>query len=102
MKHKKSFKILKIKLLNTLMVHGKKNTTEKILLNSTKFICKSQKYRLENLFKLAFINATPMFKLNEQIVKRGKRKIKKQNGDRTVGTWIRMKLHFARAIFSAH
>lgn len=78
MKHKKSLKTLKIKLLNTLMVHGKKNTVEKILLSSIKFICKSQSSHLENLFKLAFINSTPIFKLNEQIVKKGKRKIKKQ------------------------
>lgn len=78
MKHKKYLKTLKTKLLNTLMIHGKKNTTEKILLNTIKFICKSQDSNVENLFKLAFINSTPIFKLNEQLVKKGKRKIKKQ------------------------
>lgn len=77
-KNKRVLRTLKIKLLNTLMSHGKKSTTEKILLSSIKQIFKSNKFQLIGLLKLAFMNVTPMFKLNEQIIKKGKRKVKKQ------------------------
>ena len=77
-KKRKSLKVLKTQFLNTLMSNGKKNTTEKILLNTVKLISKLQKFHLINLLKLAFINSTPIFKLNEQLIKRGKKKVKKQ------------------------
>ena len=60
------------------MSNGKKNTTEKILLSSAKRIYKLKSINFKCSFKLALINATPLFKLNEQLVKKGKRKIKKQ------------------------
>lgn len=69
---------LKTKLLNTLMKHGKKNTSEKILLNSLKRTYKMQRFNLKSVLKMAFLNSIPVFKLNEQVVKKGKRKVKKK------------------------
>ena len=59
------------------MQNGKKPTCEKILLKFSKSIQKSTKKNFQNLVKLAIINSTSVFKLNEQIMKRGKRKSKK-------------------------
>lgn len=69
---------LKTKLLNILMSHGKKNTSEKILFNSIKKIHKAQHFHLKSILKLAFLNSIPVFKLNEQVIKKGKRKVKKK------------------------
>lgn len=78
-KHNRKFpKTLRNKLLNTLMRSGKKNITEKILLNSVKHIYKLNSLNLKNLLSLSFINVISVFKLNEQVVKKGKRKMKKQ------------------------
>lgn len=65
---------LKNKIVNSLMVHGKKKTGEKILLKFVKFLQKTTNKNYKELIQLAIINSTPTFKLNEQIVKRGKRK----------------------------
>lgn len=72
-KSSKTFK-LKTKIVNTLMRSGKKKTGEKILLKFTKLLQKSSNKNFRNLVQLAIINSTPTFKLNEQIVKKGKRK----------------------------
>nr|YP_009485523.1 ribosomal protein S7 [Nitzschia alba]AVR57587.1 ribosomal protein S7 [Nitzschia alba] len=56
------------------MISGKKNTGEKILLKFAKRLQKSSDKNFKNLVQLAIINSTPTFKLNEQIVKKGKRK----------------------------
>lgn len=76
---KKSFKSsktfqLKTKMVNTLMLSGKKKTGEKILLKLAKLLQKSNNKNFKSLIQLAIINSTPTFKLNEQIVKKGKRK----------------------------
>ncbi len=63
----KSFN-LKTKIINTLMISGKKNTGEKILLKFAKRLQKSSKKNFKSLVQLAIINSTPTFKLNEQIV----------------------------------
>lgn len=65
---------LKSKIINTLMVSGKKKTGEKILLKFAKLLQKSSNKNFKNLVQLAIINSTPTFKLNEQVVKKGKRK----------------------------
>ena len=76
--NRKFYNLMKTKFLNTLMSHGKKNTSEKILLQSIKELYKNSPLHMKSLLKLAFINSTPVFKLNEQFVKKGKRKIRKQ------------------------
>ena len=49
-------------------------TGEKILLKSAKRLQKSSNKNFKHLLQLGIINSTPTFKLNEQIVKKGKRK----------------------------
>lgn len=73
LKKKKTFN-LRTKMINTLMLRGKKNTSEKILLQFAKRVQKSSTKNFKTLVQLAIINSTPTFKLNEQIVKKGKRK----------------------------
>jgi len=66
---------LKVKMINTLMINGKKKTGEKILLKFAKLLYKSNTKSFKNLVHLAIINSTSTFKLNEQIIKKGKRKV---------------------------
>jgi ribosomal protein S7 len=56
------------------MKSGKKNTGEKILLKFAKKLQKSSNKHFKNLVQAAIVNSTPTFKINEQIVKKGKRK----------------------------
>ena len=72
-KNSKNFS-LKAKLGNILMSNGKKKTGEKILLKSVKRLQKSAGKNLRTLVQLSIVNTTSTFKLNEQIVKKGKRK----------------------------
>jgi len=65
---------LKRKFGNTIMISGKKKTGEKILLKVAKRLQKSTGKNLRNLIQLSIINTTSTFKLNEQVVKKGKRK----------------------------
>jgi ribosomal protein S7 len=65
---------LRTKIINILMKNGKKNTGEKSLLKFAKRLQKSSDKHFKNLVQVAIINTTPTFKINEQIVKRGKRK----------------------------
>jgi len=74
---KKKVTILKDKLINVFMKNGKKFTGEKILLKSSKLLQKLSKKKNLNTVKLAIINTTSVFKLNEQVMKKGKRKSKK-------------------------
>nr|QYB22889.1 ribosomal protein S7 [Nitzschia ovalis] len=69
--------VLKNKIINILMKNGKKRTGEKILLKSAKLLQKSTSKSFQNLVQLVIINTTPVFKLNEQAVKKGKRKAQK-------------------------
>ena len=71
---KKKVIVLKNKIINVLMKNGKKHTGEKILLKSSKLLQKSSSKNFQNLFQLAIINTTSAFKLNEQVMKKGKRK----------------------------
>ena len=74
---KKKVTILKDKLINVFMKNGKKFTGEKILLKSSKLLQQLSKKKNLNIVKLAIINTTSVFKLNEQVTKKGKRKSKK-------------------------
>jgi ribosomal protein S7 len=76
MKSNKNIKIynLKTKIINVLMVSGKKSTGEKILLKSAKKLQKLSTKHFKTLIQMAIINSTSTFKLNEQIMKKGKRK----------------------------
>ena len=75
-KSNKNIKIfnLKAKIINVLMLSGKKSTGEKILLKSAKKLQKLTNKHFKTLIQTAIINSTSTFKLNEQIVKKGKRK----------------------------
>jgi len=68
---------LKAKIINSLMISGKKETGEKILSKLVKFLQRSTNKNIINLIQLSIINSTPIFKLNEQIIKKGKRKATK-------------------------
>ena len=69
--------IFKNKIVNVFMKNGKKHTSEKILLKSSKLIQKLSKKNFKSLAQLAIVNTTSAFKLNEQVMKKGKRKSKK-------------------------
>ena len=68
---------LKVKIINSLMQSGEKKTSEKILLKALKSLQKSTKKRYKDLVQLFIINSTSTFKLNEQVLKKGKRKVTK-------------------------
>ena len=65
---------LKNKIINTLMKSGRKTTGEKILLKSVKSLQKSTDKNLKLLLHSAIVNSSSAFKVNEQAVKKGKRK----------------------------
>lgn len=71
-KNKTSY--LKRKIINTLMKSGRKTTGEKILLKSLKSSQKSTDNNFKTLFHSAIVNSASTFKVNEQAVKKGKRK----------------------------
>jgi ribosomal protein S7 len=77
-KLKKNSCELKQKLINLIMKDGKKETVEKILTKSLKLVQKSNKKNHKNLIKNSVINSTPIFKINKQSKKRGKRKMNKE------------------------
>lgn len=68
---------LKNKIINTLMKSGKKKSGEKILLQTLKSLQKASNKNSKILLQSAIINSTSAFKLNEQSLKKGKRKAKK-------------------------
>jgi len=62
----KNIKIkIKNKIINHLMLNGKKKTSEKILLKSVKELQKSSNKQSKKLIKLAIIFSTPIFKLHK-------------------------------------
>lgn len=65
---------LKKKLLKHILKNGKKPVSEKILTKSLKSIQKSQKKSHNEIFKLAVINSTPMFRVIKLKNKRRKKK----------------------------
>lgn len=69
--------VVKNQIVNSFMKNGKKYTGEKILLKLSKSLQKSTQKNFQTIVQLAIINLTPAFKLNEQTMKKGKRKSKK-------------------------
>jgi ribosomal protein S7 len=69
--------VLKNQIVNSFMKNGKKRTGEKILLKLSKSIQKSTQKNVQSLVQLVISNLAPAFKLNEQTMKKGKRKSKK-------------------------
>lgn len=68
---------LKNKTINIFMKSGKKKTVEKILLKFAKTFQKSNNKKFTTLFQSAIINTTPVFSVNTQVIKKGKRKATK-------------------------
>jgi|SRR5210317_673659 len=77
MKNRTKLTNLKTKIVNSFMINGEKKTSEKILLKSLKSLQKSTKKNYKEVLQLFIINSTSTFKLNEQVVKKGKRKVTK-------------------------
>ena len=65
------------KIINHLIVSGKKETGEKVLLKSFKEIQKDSKKRSQELVKLGIIYSTPTFKLHRIENKKQKKRNKK-------------------------
>lgn len=70
----KKIKLLK-KLINHLMINGKKHTSEKILLKTLKILQKESSQQCADLLRFALTNATPIFKMHK-ISNKNKRKKK--------------------------
>lgn len=66
---------IKNKFTNHIMINGKKQSSEKILLNSCKNIQKFSKKQSKKILQLCLIYSTPIFKLH----KSSNKKIKKRN-----------------------
>ena len=65
---------IKNKIINHLMLDGKKKTGEKILLKSFKELQKYSKKQSKKLIKLAVIFSTPIFKVHKITNKKRKKK----------------------------
>lgn len=78
---------IKTKLVNHLMVNGKKETGEKNLLKSVKELQKSSNKKSSRVFQLAMLYSTPIFKLHK--IRNKKRK--KANKFREIPGFIKNK-----------
>jgi ribosomal protein S7 len=76
-KNKKKI-FLKNKVINSLLISGNKVTSEKLLLKSIKLLQKLTKKSYLNLLQLCILNIVPIFKMNTQKFKKGKRKYFKE------------------------
>lgn len=86
-KQKKKFEI-KNKLINHLVINGKKNKSEKIVFKSIKVLQTISKKSSKNLVQLALISTTPIFKIST--ITQKKRKKKKQKS-KIIPTFIATK-----------
>ena len=68
---------IKNKMINHLMISGRKETGEKILLKSLKEIQRDSKKQSQELVKLGIMYSTPTFKLHKITNKKQKRRNKK-------------------------
>lgn len=66
--------LIKKKLVNHLLMHGKKTTSEKTFLKSFKSLQKDSKKQTKNLIKIALLQSTPIFKLHKLSQKKRKKK----------------------------
>lgn len=76
MTKKKKYVEIKNKLINYLVVNGKKNKSEKIIWTSIKTLQTISKKSSKKLLQLALVSSTPIFKINT--ITKKKRKKKKQ------------------------
>ena len=76
---------IKNKMINHLMISGRKETGEKILLKSLKEIQRDSKKQSQELLKLGIMYSTPTFKLHKITNKKQKRRNKKV---RTIPSFI--------------
>lgn len=95
---------LKARITTAFMLNGKKRTIEKILLYVSKRVQKSTTKNFKSVFHLALINSTIPFEINEQSVKKGKRKSTRNipafvlsDSSRIVKTLKRFKKSFNRS-----
>ena len=70
-------KEIKNKLINHIMSHGGKKTSENIVLKSTKKLQKNSKKQIKKIIQLALINSTPTFKLHKIENKKQKKRNRK-------------------------
>jgi small subunit ribosomal protein S7 len=66
--------LIKNKILNHLLLDGKKTTSEKILLQSFKELQKLSKKKSSKLIQLAIICSMPIFKVHKHLNKKRKKK----------------------------
>lgn len=64
--------------LNMFMKNGQKKTVEKILLKCIKCLQKEYIKDSKDLFQSSIINTSPVFLIHHRVIKKGKRKIKKE------------------------
>ena len=67
---RKKSTVIKNKLINHLVVNGKKNKSEKIVCKSFKTLQTISKKSSKKLIQLALISTTPIFKINTIIQKK--------------------------------
>ena len=61
----KNLKLIKTRLINIIMLKGKKNKSEVILFNNFKSLQKQTCFPLDSIIKLSIINSSPYFQLKE-------------------------------------
>lgn len=69
----------KKKIINNIMINGKKTTSEKLFLKSLKELQINSTKQTKKILQLYLINSTPVFKLEESFnkrVKKSKRKVR--------------------------
>ena len=68
---------IKNQIINNFMRHGKKNTAEKLLLESQKNILRNSNKQATKITQLAIISSSPIFKLHQIKNKKRKKKNRK-------------------------
>lgn len=74
---KKKYCNLENKIVNHIMIDGKKKTSEKLFLKSFKHLQINSTKQTKKVLQLCLINATPIFKLHQSSNKRVKKKKRK-------------------------
>lgn len=75
---KKNKLLLKNVILNKLMKNGQKKTVEKILLKCIKYLQKEYVKNSIDLFQSSIINTSPVFLIHYRVMKKSKKKVKKE------------------------
>jgi small subunit ribosomal protein S7 len=74
---KKQIILTKNKIINRIMIQGKKSTSEQILFKSFKHLQKNTNKQIHKIFKLCLINSIPIFKLQISENKKVRKKKRK-------------------------